>query len=54
MRKRWIGSVDNMGLSSDEGTRLTDDIVRWTFVKLSRKTGLRGSGDSHSHNLHDF
>lgn len=39
---------------SDLGTKLTGDIVRWTFVKLSRRIGLRGSFDSHGPRLHDF
>lgn len=39
---------------SDQGTRLTDDIVRWTFIKLSRQIGLRGPNDSHGPRLHDF
>lgn len=39
---------------SDRGTRLTTDIVRWTFVKLSRQIGLRGPCDSYGPRLHDF
>ena len=39
---------------SDQGIRLTGDIVRHTFVKLSRQIGLRGISDSHSPCLHDF
>jgi len=39
---------------SDLGTKLTGDIVRWTFVKLSRRIGLRGPFDSHGPRLHDF
>ncbi len=39
---------------SDQGTRLTDDIVRRTFIKLSRQIGLRGPCDSHGPRLHDF
>ena len=39
---------------SDKGTRLTDNTVRWTFVKLSRQIGLRCSCDSHGPRLHDF
>ncbi|MCP4752141.1 MAG: tyrosine-type recombinase/integrase [Proteobacteria bacterium] len=39
---------------SDKGIRLTDDSVRWTFVKLSRQIGLRCPGDSHGPRLHDF
>jgi len=39
---------------SEKGTRLTDWIVRWTFVKLSREIGLRGPNDSHGPRLHDL
>ena len=39
---------------SELGTRLRDDIVRWTYVRLSRKIGLRGQSDSHGPRLHDF
>lgn len=45
---------DSSFFISDKGTRLTDDIVRWTFVKLSRQIGLRGPCDSHGPRLHDF
>lgn len=39
---------------SDIGIRLTDSTVRWTFVRLSRKTGLRKPSDSHGPRLHDL
>ena len=39
---------------SEKGTRLTNWSVRWTFVKLSREIGLRGSHDSHGPRLHDL
>ncbi|WP_287161983.1 hypothetical protein [Mesorhizobium sp.] len=38
----------------ERGTRLTEWAVRWTFVKLSREVGLRGSKDSHGPRLHDL
>ena len=41
-------------LVSERGVRLTGDIVRRTFVKLSRQIGLRGPTDSHGPRLHDF
>ncbi len=39
---------------SEQGTRLTAWIVRWTFVKLSRQIGLRGAEDRVGPRLHDF
>jgi integrase len=39
---------------SDSGNRLTGDIVRHTFIKVSRQIGLRGPLDSHGPRLHDF
>jgi site-specific recombinase XerD len=39
---------------SDQGRRLRDDIVRWTFVRLSRQIGLRNAGDSHGPRIHDL
>jgi integrase len=39
---------------SEQGVRLTGDIVRYTFIKLSRQTGLRGPTDTHGPRLHDF
>lgn len=39
---------------SNQGTPLTDYIVRWTFVKLSRQIGLRKVGDSSGPRLHDL
>ena len=39
---------------SERGRPLTDCIVRWTFVKLSRQIGLRGLSDRCGPRLHDF
>jgi len=39
---------------SNQGTPLTDCMVRWTFVKLSRQIGLRKVGDSYGPRLHDL
>jgi integrase len=39
---------------SDRGTRLTHWTVRWTFVRLSRQIGLRGSSDRFGPRLHDL
>src|SRR5213593_4482084 len=37
---------------SDRGTRVTYDMLRWTFVKLSHQSGLCAPGDSHGPVLH--
>src|SRR5438093_1468396 len=37
---------------SDRVTRVTYDMLRWTFVKLSHQIGLRAPGDSHGPVLH--
>ena len=39
---------------SDQGTRLTQCTVRWTFNRLSRQIGLRGPTDRHGPRIHDF
>jgi integrase/recombinase XerD len=39
---------------SDHGTRVTYDMLRWTFVKVSHQIGLRAPGDSHGPRLHGF
>ena len=39
---------------SERGTRVTEWSLRWTFVKLSRQIGLRGSSDSRGPRLLDF
>jgi integrase/recombinase XerD len=39
---------------SNQGTPLTDCMVRWTFVKLSRQIGLRKAGDGFGPRLHDL
>jgi integrase/recombinase XerD len=38
----------------ERGERLTVNVVEVTFVKLSRKIGLRGPTDSHGPRLHDI
>jgi integrase len=39
---------------SDRGTRVTYDMLRWTFVKVSHQIGLRAPGASHGPRLHGF
>ena len=39
---------------SNHGTPLTDCMVRWTFVKLSRLIGLRKAGDRVGPRIHDL
>lgn len=39
---------------SEQGTRITQWSVRWTFVKLSHQIGLRQPGDSRGPRLLDF
>jgi len=39
---------------SERGTRVTEWSVRRTFVKLSRRIGLRAESDSRGPRLHDF
>jgi integrase len=39
---------------SEQGARLTQCTVRWTFVKLSREIGLRAPCDKHGPRLHDL
>lgn len=39
---------------SNQGTVLTDCMVRWTFVKLCRQIGLRKIGDRFGPRLHDL
>ena len=39
---------------SERGAHLTEWAVRWTFVKLSRKIGLRGTENSRGPRLHDL
>ena len=46
--------LDRNFFISNQGIRLTGDIVRYTFVKLSRQIGLRRVSDSHGPRLHDF
>ena len=44
----------NAFLVGEQGRRLTEWTVRWTFNKLSRETGLRGPNDHRGPRLHDF
>lgn len=39
---------------SDQGTCLTWDAVRWTFIHLSHQIGLRRPTDSHGPRIHDM
>lgn len=39
---------------SNQGIALTDCMVRWTFIKLSRQIGLRKVGDSCGPRIHDL
>ncbi len=39
---------------SNQGNPLTDCMVRWTFIRLSRQIGLRRPGDSFGPRIHDF
>lgn len=39
---------------SNQGTPLTDCIVRWTFLRLSRQVALRTVGDSFGPRIHDL
>jgi integrase len=39
---------------SNQGTLLSDCMVRWTFIKISVQIGLRKSSDSFGPRLHDF
>jgi len=39
---------------SNQGRPLTECMVRWTFIKLSRQIGLRHLGDCSGPRLHDF
>jgi integrase len=41
-------------LIGEQGRRLTEWAVRWTFNKLSRETGLRGPTDRRGPRLHDL
>jgi len=38
----------------EQGRRLSEWTVRWTFNKLSRETGLRGPSERRGPRLHDF
>jgi integrase len=39
---------------SEQGTRLTGDIVRYWFIRLSHQIGLRQAADHHGPRLHDL
>jgi len=39
---------------SERGARLTTCMVRWTFIRLSRRIGLRAAADSNGPRLHDL
>jgi integrase/recombinase XerD len=39
---------------SDRGKHISDDMVRWTFIRLSRQIGLRNVTDSRGPRIHDF
>ena len=39
---------------SERGTRITEWSLRYTFVKLSRQTGLRAASDARGPRIHDF
>jgi len=39
---------------SERGKRLTDWTVRWTFVRLSHRIGLRGPSDRRGPRIHDL
>jgi site-specific recombinase XerD len=39
---------------SECGTRLKQEIIRWTFIQLSRRIGLRSPTDSRGPTLHDM
>jgi integrase/recombinase XerD len=53
-RKIFPKPVTESFFISEQSTRLTVWTVRSTFVKLSRKVGLRGPHDSYGPRLHDF
>lgn len=39
---------------SDQGRRVSADMVRWTFIRLSRHIGLRDADDSRGPRIHDL
>lgn len=54
-RDRLCASPQSPGFFlSEQGTRITQWSVRWTFVKLSHQIGLRQCGDSRGPRLLDF
>jgi integrase len=52
LRNRLCRIEQSQVLLSDRGTSVTYDMLRWTFVKVSRQIGLRGPRDSHGPRLH--
>lgn len=53
LRDRLVASPNSpCFFLSDRGTRVTYDMLRWTFVKVSHQIGLRAPGDSHGPRLH--
>jgi integrase/recombinase XerD len=53
LRDRLCRTPDNPRFFlSDRGTRVSYDMLRWTFVKVSHEIGLRAPGDSHGPRLH--
>ena len=55
LRDRLCASPQSPGFFlSEQGTRLTEWSVRWTFVKLSHMIGLRQTGDSRGPRLLDL
>ena len=39
---------------SDRGTRVTKDSVRWAFIEMSKRSGLRKPSDRHGPRIHDL
>ena len=55
LRDRLCRSPGSPGFFlSDRGTRVTYDMLRWTFVKVSHQIGLRAPDDSYGPRLHGF
>ena len=60
--RRYLRTRDRIGprrpsaalFVGEQGRRLTEWAVRWTFNKLSRQTGLRGPTDRRGPRLHDL
>ena len=60
--QRYAGNRDRLCRSpasprfflSDQGRGVSADMVRWTFIRLSRQIGLRDASDSRGPRIHDF